>query len=602
MAAMAMLSALAFVLLVGATAQASGSSSPQPSVSPSSGSTTFRVGVLEVVDSLNPFISLSDVAGVIDHLNYDYLTGYDPVKLQPRPEFAESWTHSANGKIWTFRVRPGMTWQDGQPATARDVAFTFNYIIKNNLTSYTFYTSSIEKVVALNDSTVRFVCSQPKADILYMPVPILPEHIWSKVSPNAATSSFQNGPPCIGSGPFQVVEDKHNSYVRLVANNRYWRGTPHIHELLFISYTNANSMVADLKTGTLDAVVGVPASEMKGLSSSTITTNACTSWGFSQLSLNCYRSPNSLGNPVLLDPRFRQALEYAVNRNVIADDAFGGYMEPGQTLVPPYSDYHWQPPTGQEYTYDPAKAEALLDAAGYKEVNGFRETPQGKPITLRLYTSTERPSDTTATKLVAGWLNAIGVRVNVQVLDPATLEGDIWNYKGKTFAPDFDMYVYYWTYTYDPNTVLTLLSPEQIGAFSDTSWTDPAYTKLLQEESSNLDRQSRIAQVQQMQQIVWKASPYVIFGYHEQLEAYNSADWHGYVSAPSGFPGFAGAVLEDPAQIDTYLELRPMSAAATGSGASSSWIYALVAALVVLGLLAAWRWRRLRGRQVENQD
>ena len=130
---------LAMVVLTAPVARAE-SASPSPAASP--GGTTYRVGTLESVETLNPFLGYSVVDNVVYHLNYDYLTGYDPVKLQPRPEFAESWSHSADGKTWTFKIRPGMTWQDGEPATARDVAFTFNYIIENRLASYTFSTSS----------------------------------------------------------------------------------------------------------------------------------------------------------------------------------------------------------------------------------------------------------------------------------------------------------------------------------------------------------------------------------------------------------------------------------------------------------------------------
>ena len=597
------LALLAGVLLMplGAVAE----TSPQPSESPSPGVTSYRVGVLEYVDNLNPFLGYSVVSNVIYHLNYDYLTGYEPETLQPRGEFAESWTHSADGKTWTFKIRQGMTWQDAEPATARDVAFTFNYIIENQLASYTFYTTSIEEVTALDDATVRFVCSQPKADILYMPVPILPEHIWSKLSPEEAAASFPNEPPCIGSGPFQVVENKANSFARLVANKSYWRGAPQVDELLFITYKNADTMVQDLKAGNLDGVVGVPPAQFEGLSSPSITTNGGTLWGFTQLSFNCYDSPDSLGNPVLLDQGFRQALQYAVDREVITQVAFGGYATAGTTLIPPYSEYHWQPAEGEDYTFDPDEASALLDAAGYEDVNGdsWRETKQGKALTLRLYTSNERPVDTTIAKLVTGWFGDVGVKVRLEVLEPGTLIERVWNYQGATFTPDFDMMNYYWVFSYDPQTILGLLTADQIGAWSDTSWTDPAYAKLFGEQSIDLDLESRIAKVQEMQQIVHEASPYLIFAYDQQLEAYNTAEWTGYVAAPSGYPGYSGAVMENPAQIDTYFSLRPASEAAAADGGSTSWIYALIAAVAALvAVLVVWLRRRANRPEVEQGD
>ena len=124
-------------------------------------------------DNLNPFVGYSGTAYEIFHLNYDFLVGYD-TDLSPRPELATSWETSPDGKVWTFHLRQGVTWQDGEPFTAADVVFTYTYIIKNDLTAFTSYTNSIEKVVALDDFTVKMTCSAPKANMLRLWIPILP--------------------------------------------------------------------------------------------------------------------------------------------------------------------------------------------------------------------------------------------------------------------------------------------------------------------------------------------------------------------------------------------------------------------------------------------
>ena len=94
--------------------------------------------------------------------------------------------------------------------------------------------------------------------MLRMVVPILPEHIWSKVPGKEASSTFQNKPPIIGTGPFEVVGWKAGQYVHLKANPNYWGGAPHISNLYVVTYTNADTMVSDLKLGAIDAAVGVP--------------------------------------------------------------------------------------------------------------------------------------------------------------------------------------------------------------------------------------------------------------------------------------------------------------------------------------------------------
>ncbi|MEI6450053.1 MAG: ABC transporter substrate-binding protein, partial [Actinomycetes bacterium] len=157
---------MATVCLILAASGAAAASSPSPSAS--SGKVIYRYGTLEAVDNLNPFIGYSGVDYMVYQENYDFLVGFEPEKLQPRPEFAESWSSSPDGKTWTFKIRPGMTWQDGQPATARDVAFTFTYILENNLANFLSYTTFIKKVTALDDLTVQFECSRPKGDILSM--------------------------------------------------------------------------------------------------------------------------------------------------------------------------------------------------------------------------------------------------------------------------------------------------------------------------------------------------------------------------------------------------------------------------------------------------
>ncbi|MGZ4199905.1 MAG: ABC transporter substrate-binding protein, partial [Thermoleophilia bacterium] len=217
------------------------------SPSPAGGTTVLKVGWVNEPDNLNPFIGTSTSSFLIYHLNYDMLTGYRASDVGPAPELAVSWSHSADGKVWTFKLRSGVKWQDGVPFTASDVAFTFEYIIRNNLASYTSYTVGIKQVIAVDPLTVRFVCSSPKANMLGMWVPIVPAHIWSKISANAAQNSFPNHPPVIGTGPFQTVEFKKGDYIRMVANKSYWRGAPRIDEVIFTPYQNPDTMVQELR-------------------------------------------------------------------------------------------------------------------------------------------------------------------------------------------------------------------------------------------------------------------------------------------------------------------------------------------------------------------
>ena len=597
----AVLLILTLLLLALVAVPVANASSPSASSAP----TTFRVGWLLEPDNLNPFIGLLGQDYEIWHLNYDFLVGFEAKDLSPKPELAESWTVSPDGKTWTFKIRQGVKWQDGQPLTAKDVAFTYNYIVKNDLQTLAIYTGGITGAVATDDYTVDITTEKPKSNMLAMVVPIIPEHIWSKVSGKAATTTYQNEPPIIGSGPFQTVEWSQGKYIRMVANKDYWGGKPKVDELFFENYKSADTMTADLKQGAIDAAVELPQAQYPSVQKTAgVTGLKGTHWRFNELGFNCYDSPDSMGNPVLLDPKFRQALNWAIDRQKIVDVAFFGQADAGSTLIVPYSPYHWEPAADQAYKYDPEETKTQLDLAGYqdKDGDGFRETKDGKPLSLRLLVTNDSPENQTAAKLIAGWFKDVGLKVNLKIVDAGVLLDAQYNYKGDTYAPDYDMYIWFWTYDVDPEMMLGVPTPQQIEGWNDTLWTDPEYTKLFTEQEQTIDVEKRIPLVQRMQEIVWQSSPYLIFAYPYQLEAYRSDKWEGVVPSPSDYEGYDGAAFYNYMNVDTYKQVQPKVATETTSNTGANTtvlvIVGVVVAVIVVALII-WMVVRRRGRSVE---
>jgi len=591
---------LAALLLLG-LAVAQGASAASPSASP--GGQTFRVGWMQEPDNINPWLGALVESYEITHLNYDYLVGYDPKDFSPRPEIATSWDVSPDGKVWTFKIREGVTWSDGEPLTAADVAFTYNFNVQNQVGLYYAYWQGIEKAVAVDPTTVEIYCTTPMANMVSNIVPIIPEHVWSKIPAKKATTTFENPPTVVGSGPFQVVEWQRGKFLRLKANKAYWAGAPKIDELIFQFYTNPDTLSSDLKAGTLDAAVWLPpasAAQLRTVPELTVIKG--TSWRFNELGFNCYDSPDSLGNPVLVDEQFRQALNWAIDREKITSVAFFGEGSEGQTLLPPYSRYTWQAPADQAYTYDPAKADAALNAAGYKDVNGdgLRETKAGKKLDLRLYATTQSLESQSAAKLIAGWLEDVGVKTTLTVMDSGALLAAQYNFKGDTYAPDFDMFVWYWTQDPDPALMLSVPTKSQIGAWSDTLWWTLEYDALNVQQFSEIDADQRVATAQQMQQMIWEASPYIIFTYPYELEAYRSDRWEGVVMSPQGMEGFDGAAFFNYPNVDTYRLVTAKTAETGTSGANTTvlWIVGAVVAVVVVVAIVLLV-RRRRGRSVE---
>jgi peptide/nickel transport system substrate-binding protein len=568
-----------------------------PSASPAGGKVVLRVGWTNDPDNLNPFIGAETSSYEIWLLNYDFLTGYS-LDLEPTPDLATSWETSTDGKVWTFHLREGVKWQDGEPFTAADVAFTYNYIIENQMGAYSSLTKYIEEAVAVDDLTVEIRCSRPKANMIRTWIPILPEHIWSKVSPKAAGASYQNKPPIIGTGPFQVTEVKKGDYVKMVANPGFWGEKPTIDEILFVSYQNPDTMAQDLIGGSLDAAWGIPSAQFGKLEAAegmeAISYNLLT-WDY--LSMNCYEG-TSRGNPVLKDVAFRQALNWAIDRQRIVDLAWAGRGKPGSTIMTPDSwvdpDYHYQPPPDQQYAYDPLKAKQLLDDAGYRDANGdgVREDKSGKPIKLRLWARAESPESQKTGSLLTGWFRDLGLQIQYQVMDDGIYYDSIWGYQGDTFSPDFDMYLWDFDGYADPGDTLASFTTAQIENWNEPAWSDPDFDKAVDAANTTIDPEARKEPVWQAQEVMYAQSPEIVIDYPQKLEAIDTSRWDGWARMYGG----AGAAFYTSYVRDSYLDLKPKAAAEGGTGAAASttlWVTAgVVAALAVAVVVLLLRRRR----------
>ncbi len=564
--------------------------------------TVLRVGWTDDPETLNPFVGQTGTASEIYDLNYDFLTRYDPATLTLKPALATAWSHSRDGKTWTFSLRRGVTWQDGRPFTASDVVFTYDYVIDNDMAAFTSYTTFIKQVVAVNPYTVRFVCSRPKANMLALAVPILPAHIWSHVDPNAAANSYPNNPPVIGTGPFQVVEYQPDRFVRLVPNKRYWRGAPKVDELIFEIYQDPDTMQLDLRSGAIDAAVKLPLASLKALRGDR-DLNLSTQNPqrvVNDLGFNCYGGAASLGNPVLLDPAFRRALNYAIDKQEICRVAYFGLARPGTTaLVSHYwvdPDWHWTPPAGGAYPFDLTKAGDMLTAAGYPLRKGVRVDKQAKPITLRLWAISTEPNEQAAGRLIAGWLSQIGLKVSYQVFDTGTLMDRMWSYQGKTFAPDYDLFLWGWNSELDPNFTLSVFTTSQIGTWSDTNWSNAEYDRLFTEQEATIDPAKRQQIVDRMQELMYRQSPMIFLAEPSRIIAWNVSRWEGWVRSPAG----VGAALGTFPVIDSYLFVQPRPGSESAKGSSRGVELIVAAAAILFGAGVALAVRRARLKPAEE--
>ena len=496
-----------------------------------------------------------------------------------------------------------MKWQDGVPFTAKDVAYTYNAIIKYGLSNFGAAMTGIKNAVATDDTTVVINCKYPKADILAMWCPIIPEHIWGTFTKWNDFERFVNKPPVIGTGPFQVVEFKKGEYVRAEANPDYWRGKPKVDEIVFQYYTNQSNMVQDVKSGAIQLAENIPPGQMPLLrGAANLEAGAHKIKAFDELAFNTYDGP-SLGNPVLKDAAFRRALAWAVDRDKIVKMAYYGYAEPGTTIFQPnfYDpklDWHYEPTADEKYGFALDKAKAMLDAAGYKlDAQGRRLDKQGKPIALRLLARQQAPSSQIAGKLITNWFTDLGLKITLSVVDNGVVIDKLYNYEGKTYEPDYDMFLWGWMPSgSDPTRVVGYFTSDQIENNNDCCWSNKTYDALFEEQERQLDPQKRKELVWQAEKLFYDEAPYIVLAYPSQLEAWDKTNWTGWTPTPSD--GGSVALVGD--NIDNYLKVHPATAeAASGGSSRTGALIAVITAVVVIAAIAAVLLRHRGGKAEE---
>jgi peptide/nickel transport system substrate-binding protein len=512
------------------------------------GPVIFRIGNTDDIDTLNPLSSELMVGFEAFLLLYDPLVRYDE-KYEPEPCLAESWTTSDDGLTWTFALRDGVTWHDGEPFTSADVKFTYDMMIENEQGyMYNSYLSGITGVECPDEKTVVITTDAPKANMLMNTTPILPEHIWGDIAPEEL-GIFANETP-IGTGPFKF--DSHSTGVlKLVRNPDYFGTVPTIDECIFVYYSNADTLAQALSLGEIDAAFNLGVSQKDQLENDpNITLISGQIPGFCEIAINVWDDPASGGNPLLKDKAIRQAMEYATDKKTIIDMAFGGEGEEGTTLINAGMDYHYEPTAGEKRSYDPAKAAALLDSAGYRDANGdgIREDAAGHKLEFRLVTRAEKAEDAKASQIFISNCKNAGISIINETMDDGALTDAI-------YAGTFDMFIWGWGADIDPSVILAVLTTDNIGNLSDTYFSNERYDQLFKEQMYMLDEAERQAAVFEMQKIAYEEAPYILLIYDNNLQAIRSDKWTGFTQ----FPNDMGLFFKGLTNYN-YINIKPVAA------------------------------------------
>lgn len=542
---------LAGVLVAGPFAPAAQAQEP--------GGKVLRVALVQEVDHLNPFLASFASSTMIGRMAWEFLTLPSAEDNTPSPGLATSWQTSPDKLTWTYQIRQGVKWSDGQPVTAKDAAFTFNRIMtdKKAQEANGTYVENFASVTAPDEHTLVIKTKAPQASMTAIDVPIVPEHVWSGIGDMDDPKTDTVPVVGVGDGPFLITEYRPNELVRLKANPDYWRGKAQYDELQFITYKSADAAVNALRNNEVDLVNRLTATQFDALQGqSGIATNKANGRRYRELLMNpgaqtADRQPIGDGNPALRDVRVRRAIAQAIDPQTLIDKVLGGYGQLGGGLLPPsYPAYHWDPGAGQRYKFDPAAANAALDAAGYRKgADGTRVGPDGKPLELRLLGKASEDFSQRAADYVVSWLDAIGIKVTKQLVSDNEVDD-------RTNAGTYDLAFSGWGTSPDPDYTLAKQTcaalPATSGSSSSASFfCDPQFDALYQRESTELDPAQRADLVKQAQARYYDQVPSLVLDYDNPLEAYRSDRFSSFPKQPadngnimeqSGYWSFYGAV------------------------------------------------------------
>ncbi len=467
------------------------------------------------------------------------------------PWLAQSWEESDDGLTYTFQLNDGVTWHDGMPLTAEDVAFTFDYFRSQTISPQVIIQPlpEIEEVIALDPLTVEFRLSSPLATFFEFggvgSVLIVPQHIWSSVE-NAGMESDLS--VLVGSGPYRLesYSSGEGSYL-YTAYDGYFLGRPFVSRL-------ENRPVGDeltaIQAGDLDVAGASGAREevlapFRGNDALTVIEgppgNAGTGlfWNLAQ-------------GGALADVQFRQACATAIDRQDLVDRLYGGNGEPGNPgWIPRAHPFHAEV---EQYPFDLEAANAMLDGAGYARTpSGSRQGPEGEALGFELLFA---GSASPLVDLVVQGLAGVGVELVPVAVDTPTfnqrviageVEMSIIGFGGMNTDHGAD----YLRQVYSSQTQTTQHAQ---------GYVNPEVDRLCQEQLTTTDEAERMEIVAEIQELIAADLPLLPLVYPDNFTIFRPEVFDQWYYTPGGVGGTVPTVNNKQVFITgrtTGVDVRP---------------------------------------------
>ena len=356
-------------------------------------STTIVVSQGSDVLTLDPMLDTSPISVNVFRNIFDALTRI-AADGSVTPLLAESWTTSEDTKTWEFKIRGNVTFHNGQPLTVEDVVWSYQRLAAETKSPVRTYINKVKSVEAAGPDKVKFTLSEPFApfDRQASLISILPKQAFEQIG----AAKFAVEP--VGSGPFKVVRWVKDDNIELAAFEQYWGGAPKFKTLIFRPVPSATTRAAALSSGELDVVPILPPalvdtlSSRKGIRVEKVSSNKVVYLGF------------DVKNPTLSDVRIRQAIDLAINRNILTSRLLRGLGKPsGQVVAPVTFGYS---PDIKPTEFDPARAKELVVASGYK----------GEKIVLQ-YPNNNLAFGEEVAQAIANYLGQVGINIELQGME-----------------------------------------------------------------------------------------------------------------------------------------------------------------------------------------
>lgn len=429
---------------------------------------------------------------------FDQLTERDDSTNDIVPGLATSWERT-NDTTWVFHLRSGVHFHDGSPLTAADVKATLDYFIQQKGTLAPLL-KKVTSIDAPDSSTVVFTTSTPDGTLPFS------LSLFS-ITPASKLQGQDFSLHPVGSGPFKFVRFVPGNRVVLEANQDYWQGAPKLACLEFDAIPEASSRITALTTGEIDVTWGLTADQARQLNGNTqITLTTVPAFLNAEILINIKRPP-------LNDTRVRQAMAYAINKKAIADSLLGPGGSVADSVVSS-SIFGAVPQT--PYTYDPAKARALLADAGYS--NGIQTTVLLRP---------QQQEQDLMLAIISDWAK-VGIDVKPNAEEMATWVSDY-------VAQNWDMaMVFRPTLTGDADYTLGRLYTTKANR---VPFANAKLDALLNEAGAAADPKQRLEYYGEAEKMIWD-NAWGIYPFNlNEIYAFRSRV-KGFVAAASTTPSF----------------------------------------------------------------